>query len=103
MRRDLLPRPIAPENVEVGDKVRITHRPDDGVTLSYSGVVGRREDHGDTRHMLTVEGGRLFVWSVKRDPRITIELLDRAPVEQPMLFLGNIGDSLDEVRERVAS
>lgn len=91
----VLPREVAPVNVEVGDKIRVTLKPSRGVRTILEGVVDRRVDHGDVRTLYTKEGGALLAWTPGRTG-VTVTLLDRPPAEQPTLF--DIGD----VRDRVA-
>jgi hypothetical protein len=95
-RNSLLPRPILPESVEIGDKIRVTFRAREGVTMTYEGVVGSREDIGPTHIMSTREGGLLYSWNAHRTNAYTLELLDRPPVAQATL------PGMEDVRDRIA-
>lgn len=85
---------IRPENVEIGDRIRITYPVYMGVQRVNEGTVYRRIDDGDIRELHTREGGLLFAWSPKQRPKFTVELLSRAPVEQATL------PGMDDVRLR---
>lgn len=88
------PKSIAPELVQIGDTIRVEYASNDGVTRFVEGIVAKRVDHGESRAMLTKEGGRLFTWGSRRDPRIHITLLNREISDTPMF-------GMDEIRERI--
>lgn len=79
------PRYVKPENVEVGDYIRVAYPTQDGVQMHKTGRVGRREDHGHVRHVLTSEGGRLFTWEPDK-PAVRVTLIESAPAPQEALF-----------------
>jgi len=97
-RNTLFPRPIAPEMVELGDRVTVTYKSDHGITRAATGTVYAREDNGNVRHMVTREGATLFTWDTTEHPGYTLELLSRAEYPQEGLWT----DSLDETRHRLA-
>lgn len=55
-----LPRPIRPELVEVGDRIRVTFPKARGVVMTHEGVVHHRADSGDVRYLYTEEGATLI-------------------------------------------
>lgn len=90
-----LPRIIAPENIEVGDKIKVTFPPVKGVRMTHEGVVSERRDQGAVRTLYTDEGGTLIAWEPgKRN--LSVMLLDRPPVNQTQLSL------FDTLEDRLA-
>lgn len=81
-----LPRPIRPELIEIGDKVRVTFPTKKGVTMTHEGVVSSRVDHGAVRFLYTEEGATLFSWQVGKSA-LRVLLLDRPPAPQEPLSL----------------
>lgn len=90
------PRIIPAELIEIGDKVRIKHRPKKGVTTILEGVVSDRRDHGSVRFLYTDEGATLVSWQPGVSTGITITLLDRPPAEQEPL---SMFDSVERLAE----
>lgn len=91
----LLPRVIAPELVEVGDKIRVTFPPKKGVRMSHEGVVSSIENAGQVRFLMTDEGATLVSWQIG-GRNLSIMLLDRPPAVQVSLF------DMPEVAERIS-
>ena len=95
---NLLPRPIKPEMIEIGDEIEVTLPKVDGVVHTLRGVVGKRMDHGAVRYLLTQEGYTLLAWEPGR-AGVKVTLHKRKPVDQQPIFEY---DYLNETRERVA-
>lgn len=82
----VLPRDIRPELVEPGDTVRVVHTKRQGIEMVREGRVHTKEEHGQSRLMLTREGGLLFTWSPGVHHRYKLVLLKREPAKQEALF-----------------
>jgi hypothetical protein len=97
------PRPIKPELIEIGDTIRITFKPYEGVTSELIGTVAERKDYGMQRHLHTAEGGRLLVWEPGKHEPVKITLLDRAPrtAETLDIFDNETGADIGEIRKRL--
>ena len=79
------PRFIRPEQVEIGDTVRVKVKTVQGVTPIREGVVAERDYRGSERVLLTAEGGELFAWHPSHGgPQVT--LLARNEAEPETLF-----------------
>ena len=81
------PRFVKPEQLDIGDLIRITYDPDNtGITATRQGTIARREYVGSERVLYTREGGCLLTWHPEhKSPRIT--LLAKAEQPQTMLDL----------------
>lgn len=80
------PRTIDPSLIELGDTIKVTHKQDKGVSVSVSGTVASRADHGDTRYLYTEEGGTLLAWDAKRK-LVSVMLLHRPEAAQTPLSM----------------
>lgn len=89
-----LPRNIAPENIEIGDTIRVVFKVNKGVVMTHEGTVSERKDQGSVRTLYTDEGGTLFAWEPGRH-NLTVTLLNRPPMSQATL------PGLDEIRDRI--
>ena len=87
---------IKPSIVRIGDKISVEHKSNRGIVTTLTGVVASRNDHGDTRHLLTAEGAVLLTWNAKENNAVKVMLISRAEVEQQPLF------GMEEIRERIA-
>lgn len=92
------PRPIKPELIEIGDDIEVTLPKTDGATHTIRGVVGKRNDHGAVRYLLTAEGYTLLAWSPDR-AGVKVTLHSRMPVPMATLFEP---DFITAVRDRIA-
>jgi hypothetical protein len=88
MRRSKLlePRKISPELVEIGDTVRVTFEPVQGIVRTREAIVHRRIDENGVRAYFTKDGGLIFTWKVGKKHGYIIHVLDREPQEQQTLF-----------------
>lgn len=104
-RRDILPRYIKPEQIILGDTIRISYPESGGIKVAKEGTVAVREDHGKSRFLLTAEGGQLLVWEPGA-PKLRITLLARNPHADDKMD-GALFDFTDgtmsQVRARVAN
>lgn len=84
-----LPRVIPPETVEVGDFISYQGPEERGRRVTFTGLVGYRQDVGDVRTYYTAEGASLLAWSPGRKMG-TVTLLRAAeyPAQPLELFEG---------------
>jgi hypothetical protein len=82
-----LPRHVKPEQVCMGDVVRVTLPEASGVIVTRTGRVGKRDYEGSVRVFTTREGTHLFSW-VPGEKTPTLTLLERVehPQEQLSMF-----------------
>lgn len=79
MRPAAKPRYVKPENVAIGDTIRVTYPPLNGIKTDMVGVVASREYQGSDRVLATAEGGELLRYNPARKPP-TVTMLKRANV-----------------------
>jgi len=84
-RNSLIPRPIKPELIVVGDEISVQYPEDGGVTVTKRGVVDNVEAHAGMRYILTAQGGVLAVWQPGKPDKLTFTLEKRATIIEPML------------------
>lgn len=102
MRKLTEPRFIRPENIEIGDTIRVAYPVNGGIRIIKEGTVAERQDHNACRILLTAEGGHLLAWEPGGQRDIRITLLDRKPVNNdPTLFDLPMTADLGEVRARI--
>lgn len=86
MRTATKPVYVKPEQVNVGDTIRVTFKELNGITTEMVGTVHERQHEGSDRVYYTREGGELFRWNISARPtRITL-LSERDPDGQVQLF-----------------
>lgn len=91
---------IQPELIEIGDTISVTHKREQGIVLVLEGTVAKRQDSGNVRYLLTVEGGTLLAWEPGRKG-VRVTLLSRPESLQPQITF--INDFLEETRERIGA
>jgi hypothetical protein len=79
-----LPRHIRPENLQIGDTIRVTWS-FKGIERSHTATIAERSYSGQDRIYSTAEGATIFSWNPSL-PHPTITLLARAGEVQPTLF-----------------
>lgn len=78
---------ISPRDVKKGDKIRVSLRESDGMTLSYTGVVGSLRRNGDEDTVFWTECGRTYgpcLYSSRWGTVTKVELLEKAVEPHPM-------------------
>lgn len=85
MKRRFEPKYIRPENVLIGDTIRVNYAEHHGLRVSVQAIVHSRVYQGEDRVYSTLEGAEIFRWNPSHKAP-TIILVEPAPAVEPSLF-----------------
>jgi hypothetical protein len=91
---------IKPELIEVGDKISVRHKENQGVTLTTEGVVHEIQVSGNIHYLRTEKGATIVAWAVGQPTGVVITLLSRP--EHKQTSIEAVDSFIDkEMRERI--
>ncbi|HWV46896.1 MAG TPA: hypothetical protein VN039_12905 [Nitrospira sp.] len=79
-----LPRYVMPENVEIGDTIRVAYPAVNGIKKTMEGTVAARDYSGSVRMLMTAQNAVILVYGPSV-PHRTVTLLARRNAEQTQL------------------